>query len=60
MISEEALEIIECAVTNDKHFINEPLSLSCGHSVCKNCLDDVKYNKIKCIKCGEMNKFIVS
>jgi hypothetical protein len=36
------------------HYVEEPISLKCGHSICKNCLPS---NKIfKCKLCGKINK----
>jgi hypothetical protein len=47
------LEELECAASEEKHFIIDPITLpNCGHSVCKNCLLKEKSNSIKCNKCG--------
>ena len=39
-----------CGLAND-HVVKEPISLSCGHSVCKQCVPDQL--KIKCKICSE-------
>ena len=39
-----------CGLTND-HVVKEPISLLCGHSVCKACVPDQV--KIKCKICRE-------
>ena len=39
MITEECLKELYCAVSHEKHFITNPITLSnCGHSVCHKCL----------------------
>jgi hypothetical protein len=42
-----------CAVAEDQHFIETPISLSCGHSICKDCapLDP----KLICKICNKQN-----
>ena len=53
MLSEETLTEFQCALSDDKHFIIEPITLAnCGHSVCKSCLPNGKLSSIKCAKCG--------
>ena len=34
------IEIFKCALTNDKHehFLKQPVTFICGHSVCMDCL----------------------
>ena len=57
MISEETLEELKCASSDQEHFAIEPISLhNCGHSVCKKCVlkDDLK--EIKCKLCGFVSK----
>ena len=38
-----------CGLTND-HIVKEPISLLCGHSICKQCVPDQA--KIKCVICS--------
>ena len=39
MISEDILEEQKCALSDQEHFIVEPITLpNCGHSVCKKCI----------------------
>ena len=38
MISEEIIASLSCANAKDKHFVEKPISLSCGHYVCKKCI----------------------
>jgi len=46
----EILTQLYCGLTND-HIVREPISLSCGHCVCKTpCLTD--QNRIKCKICN--------
>ena len=39
-----------CGLTND-HVVKEPISLSCGHCICEQCVPDQV--KIKCKICSE-------
>ena len=53
MISNEMLEEFKCALSEDKHFLIDPITLpNCGHSVCKNCLPNQQVSSIKCKTCG--------
>ena len=46
----EILRQLYCALTND-HIVREPISLSCGHCICKTpCLTDQM--RIKCTICN--------
>ena len=56
-MSKILLDIIECAVHDDNHLVEEPFSLSCGHSACKNCVKETKFDSIICKKCNETNVF---
>lgn len=56
MFSLEALELIQCAISHDKHIVMNPITLSCGHPICKDCIPfDDKFNLIKCLTCNEFN-----
>ena len=56
---EENLESLTCAAAMDEHFIQQPLTISCGHSLCRNCLPTScnmeKHLDIKCKICNEIN-----
>ena len=41
---------LQCGLTND-HIVREPISLTCGHCICKKCVSDQV--KIKCRICNE-------
>ena len=66
MISEETLEELKCASSDEEHFTIDPITLSnCGHSICKNCIPKDDLKEIKCKLCGlnseqDFNKFQVS
>ena len=56
MISEEVLKELQCAFSNVKHFVIEPITLSnCGHAVCKNCLSN-ETSSVKCKICGVISE----
>lgn len=50
-VSDGTYDEFECALSNDKHYFNEPIALQCGHSSCKNCLPKGQVIK-KCRICG--------
>ena len=41
---------LSCGLTND-HIVKEPISLVCGHCICKDCITDQLI--IDCKMCGE-------
>jgi hypothetical protein len=50
MITNELIEELQCAFSNEKHFLIEPIPLTkCGHAVCKKCLPT---GLITCKKCN--------
>ena len=56
-VSDGTYEELECALSFNKHFVNEPILLSnCGHCVCKRCLPHPKDTdeSIKCKICSEV------
>jgi|688.fasta_scaffold2181069_1 hypothetical protein len=50
------IESLFCAYAEDKdrHYFEIPLTLSCGHSICRKCVPS-DYKNVKCKKCGEIN-----
>jgi hypothetical protein len=62
MDSTEILDEFRCALSDDNHFLINPITLSkCGHSVCKDCLpNDTKSQSIKCKKCGLITGDVLS
>ena len=62
MDSTEILDEFRCALSDDNHFLINPITLSkCGHSVCKDCLpNDSKVQSIKCKKCGVITEDVFS
>lgn len=54
MLSSSTLQLIECSFSTDKHISKHPLTLSCGHCVCKECSSSDPTSK--CIHCGEVNQ----
>ena len=52
MISDGSFEEIVCALSNDKHYVETPMTLpDCGHTVCKSCLPFELNNNTKCKIC---------
>jgi hypothetical protein len=59
MNSTEILDEFRCALSEDNHFLINPITLSkCGHSVCKDCLPNVQ--SIECKKCGMITEDVFS
>ena len=57
MISEETLEDLKCATSDEEHFVIEPISLhKCGHSICIKCVPKDDLKEIKCKICGLVSK----
>ena len=55
MNNEESLQELLCALSSDKHFLVDPVTLdNCKHSFCKSCLEKekVNLNAIECKICG--------
>ena len=55
----EFLRDLYCGLSND-HIVKEPITLTCGHSICKQCVHDQV--KIKCKICSEesaLNKTMI-
>jgi hypothetical protein len=55
MISDGSLIEFECAISNDKHFINKAINLSCGHNICEECIPIIKKN-IECNICKKVTE----
>ena len=57
MISEETLEELKCAISDEEHFFIEPIPLAnCGHSICRTCIPNDDLIEIKCKICGLVSK----
>ena len=62
MIPNEILNALECALTKShsfRHYIVEPITLTCGHSACKRCILKTT-QPTKCLQCGNINEIDVS
>ena len=46
-IPEEILKGLKCCLSEDGHFIYEPVSLKCGGNPCKNCINE-DFERKKC------------
>jgi phage FluMu protein Com len=59
MLNDQILESLECASissTTFSHLVHNPLTLSCGHSICKECVPSNDNIRIKCSHCKEINQ----
>ena len=51
---EALLNIVECVGDDDNHIVKEPLALSCGHCICRECIPQDE--QLSCYKCKLINK----
>lgn len=49
----KTLDEYKCAVSKDDHFIKVPITLNCGHSVCKSCLYQEGSKTLVCKRCDK-------
>jgi hypothetical protein len=47
--------VFYCAIASDQHFLEKPLTLSCGHSICQQCIPNRSSPIVKCGICNEIN-----
>jgi hypothetical protein len=56
MVSQKVTNSLECAFSLDKHISMHPITLSCGHNVCKQCVPLNGNHKIPCYHCQKINQ----
>jgi hypothetical protein len=55
-IPEDILRGLKCCLSEDGHFIYEPITLKCGASACRKCInEDSNRNKTKCYNCMDLH-----
>jgi hypothetical protein len=57
-LSENALKLLECAISIDNHIVMESIPLSCGHCICKQCIPE-SYS-FNCKLCNKLNEIDLS
>jgi hypothetical protein len=55
-VLKQFVEMLRCALGDNDHIYREPISLSCGHCVCKKCIPEDD-DEITCKVCGDKNKY---
>ena len=57
MLEDSMHHIFECAYPSDfKHTSKNPIGLSCGHFICKECIPNDNNAQIKCCRCDKVNQ----
>lgn len=57
IISDGTHAEFECALSLDKHFLRQPIHMTCGHAICKQCLsNNANTQLLKCNICSQINK----
>ena len=54
MIPEEVLKELFCVLSAEKHFLENPISLSCGYSACRKCIGQC-IGPINCLGCEQQH-----
>ena len=52
MSLKDVYQSLICSLSNDQHIVEEPISLDCGHYICKKCISSEK--KITCKACNQV------
>ena len=56
-ISDGTFSQFECSLSEDRHFLDSPCRIGCGHFACKQCLSKSIGSNIRCTKCQKtLNK----
>ena len=54
----ECLDEFRCCLSDDRHFIIQPITLTkCGHSACKECFPNDYQKIIQCKRCNAVSEF---
>jgi hypothetical protein len=54
MMEDEKLNEFYCIFSEQKHFLIDPVTISCGHSICKKCLPRENTTSIRCKICKRL------
>jgi hypothetical protein len=55
-IPDDILKGLKCCLSEDGHYIYEPISLKCGANACRKCIHkDLERNKTKCYNCMDFH-----
>lgn len=53
-LSDNALRLLECAISIDNHIVMESIPLSCGHCICRQCIPES--HSFNCKLCNKLNE----
>lgn len=54
MSSNGEFDDLKCSLSNDKHYVYEPISLPCGDCCCKKCLNTEPSDFLTCKTCNKI------
>lgn len=57
-MDDKFLSLIQCSISEDKHILQQGISLSCGDFICQKCVPANK--SVQCLKCKSVNQFDLS
>ena len=53
---DELYQQIKCCLSDDEHFIDEPILIACGHNGCKKCIENLNEIQTSCRFCKTIHK----
>lgn len=53
MIPEKIVNSLSCSLSHDKHILEQPITMQCGHCACKKCILEMIVHPFKCLSCNE-------
>lgn len=55
-IPKDIMNMIECCINNDGHYVKDAILLTCGANACKKCINELNKKEFKCFGCKKVHK----